>query len=130
MAGAAKFAQIAQIVSRHYADRAPVDSIVVTLDALKGSEPHLAESVLDGLVAGWPDRADAAPALTTPTSLASPPLANRSRPSSATGYWCLPIAGASRRSSRARWKRYSRPFRRRWCPRTLHPPIAPTPLGA
>ena len=59
-----KLGQIVRIVTRHYAERAPVDTIVATLDALKGSEPRLVESVLDGLVAGWPDGADAAvPAL-------------------------------------------------------------------
>ncbi|HEY7119253.1 MAG TPA: PVC-type heme-binding CxxCH protein [Tepidisphaeraceae bacterium] len=59
----AKLAQIVQLVTRHYAGRAPADSIVATLAALKGADPKLAESVLDGLVAGWPDKSDAAPSL-------------------------------------------------------------------
>ena len=37
---AGKLAQIVKIVTRHYADRAPADSIVATLDALKGAEPR------------------------------------------------------------------------------------------
>jgi putative heme-binding domain-containing protein len=58
-----KLAQVVAIVTRHYADRAPIDSIVVTLEALKSAEPELAESVLDGLVASWPEGADKPPAL-------------------------------------------------------------------
>jgi putative membrane-bound dehydrogenase-like protein len=61
--GAGKLAQVFKIVTRHYADRAPGDSIVHTLEAIKGADPALAESVLDGLVAGWPEKADAAPRL-------------------------------------------------------------------
>ncbi|HEV2293201.1 MAG TPA: PVC-type heme-binding CxxCH protein [Tepidisphaeraceae bacterium] len=56
-----KLAQAVKIVARHYAEGAPADTIVATLDALKGVETDVAENVLDGLVAGWPDRADAAP---------------------------------------------------------------------
>ena len=41
-------------ITRHYASRAPVDSVVSTLSALRGAEPSLAGFVLNGLVAGWP----------------------------------------------------------------------------
>ncbi len=43
------------IVTRHYAARAPVDSVVATLASLRGSDEALAAFVLDGLVKGWPD---------------------------------------------------------------------------
>jgi putative heme-binding domain-containing protein len=61
--GAGKLPQIVRIVARHYADRAPVDSIIATLGAVRGADAKLAEGVLEGLVTGWPDRADAAPKL-------------------------------------------------------------------
>jgi putative membrane-bound dehydrogenase-like protein len=62
--GETKLGEVVGIVTRHYADRAPTDSIIATLEALTGAEPRLGENVLNGLVAGWPDRADAAPVLT------------------------------------------------------------------
>ena len=43
------------IVTRHYAARAPVDSVVATLASLRGSDEALAAFVLDGLVKGWPE---------------------------------------------------------------------------
>ena len=47
--------RVVRIVTAHYAQRGPLDSIVSTLEALKGASPGLATAVLDGLVAGWPD---------------------------------------------------------------------------
>jgi putative heme-binding domain-containing protein len=41
-------------VTRHYAARGPVESIVPTLLALKQSDPRLATVVLDAFAAGWP----------------------------------------------------------------------------
>src|SRR5205085_11740020 len=68
LAGAAdadtKLAEIVRIVARSYAARGPAgDSVVTTLAALKGADRDLAASVLDGLVAGWPDGAASAPKL-------------------------------------------------------------------
>ena len=63
----------------------------------------LADSVLDGLVAGWPDRRDAARSSATPTSRRSPSWARRCRRTSATACWCSPSAGGRRRSSPGRW---------------------------
>jgi putative membrane-bound dehydrogenase-like protein len=60
---AGKLGQVVKIVTRHYADHAPGDSIVATLTALKGADAALVENVLDGLVAGWPDKTEAAPKL-------------------------------------------------------------------
>lgn len=45
---------VVNIVTRHYADRAPADSVVQTLGSLKGADQSLITFVLDGLVAGWP----------------------------------------------------------------------------
>ncbi len=42
------------IVTAHYAQRGPVESVVETLAALKNSDPALATVMLEGLVAGWP----------------------------------------------------------------------------
>ena len=52
--------RVITVVTQHYAERAPVDSIVDTLLDLKGATPVLAEVVLEGLLEGWPN--DAAPA--------------------------------------------------------------------
>jgi putative membrane-bound dehydrogenase-like protein len=46
--------QIVRRVTKHYAERGPVDSIVPTLAALKGASPELTTPILDGLVSGWP----------------------------------------------------------------------------
>ncbi|HEX7861411.1 MAG TPA: PVC-type heme-binding CxxCH protein [Verrucomicrobiae bacterium] len=42
-------------VTTHYAQRAPSDSIMATLNDLRGASPDLAAAFLDGLVAGWPE---------------------------------------------------------------------------
>jgi putative membrane-bound dehydrogenase-like protein len=46
-----------RIVTGHYAQRAPVESIVPTLAALKGASPELSLAFLEGLVSGWPQGA-------------------------------------------------------------------------
>lgn len=43
-----------RIVTGHYAQRAPVESVVPTLLALDGASPSLAVPLLDGLAANWP----------------------------------------------------------------------------
>jgi putative membrane-bound dehydrogenase-like protein len=62
-AGAGKLGDVIKLVTRHYADRAPADSIVATLSSIKGADRETAASVLDGLVAGWPDGANSSPKL-------------------------------------------------------------------
>jgi putative membrane-bound dehydrogenase-like protein len=54
--------RVLHIVTTHYAQRGPTDSIVPTLAALKTASPSVAVAVLDGLMSGWPT--DKAPALT------------------------------------------------------------------
>ena len=51
---AGEMGRVVRIVTAHYALRGPVDSIVLTLTALKGASPALTLSVLDGLMSGWP----------------------------------------------------------------------------
>ncbi len=46
--------RVARLVTRHYAERGPVDSIVSVVSALKGASPALTATILDGLTAGWP----------------------------------------------------------------------------
>ncbi len=46
--------RVVRVVTGHYAQRGPSDSIVPTLLALKGASAELAVPILDGLVAGWP----------------------------------------------------------------------------
>ncbi|HTI72225.1 MAG TPA: PVC-type heme-binding CxxCH protein [Candidatus Limnocylindria bacterium] len=53
--------RVVRLVTAHYAQRGPSDTIVQTLVALKGASPGLATAVLDGLVSGWPE--DKAPML-------------------------------------------------------------------
>jgi putative membrane-bound dehydrogenase-like protein len=53
--------RIVRIVTTHYAQRGPVDSIVATLAALKGASPSLVVAILDGLMTGWPE--DKSPSL-------------------------------------------------------------------
>jgi hypothetical protein len=53
--------RIVRIVTTHYAQRGPVDSIVGTLAALKGASPSLVVAILDGLMTGWPE--DKSPSL-------------------------------------------------------------------
>jgi putative membrane-bound dehydrogenase-like protein len=43
-----------RVVTGHYAQRAPVESVVPTLLALEGASPSLAVPLLDGLAANWP----------------------------------------------------------------------------
>ena len=43
-----------RIVTGHYAQRGPVESVVPALLALPGASPALAQPLLDGLAAGWP----------------------------------------------------------------------------
>jgi putative membrane-bound dehydrogenase-like protein len=47
--------RVVRLVTAHYAQRGPTDSIVPTLLALKGASAVLAETVLDGLMSGWPE---------------------------------------------------------------------------
>jgi putative heme-binding domain-containing protein len=58
--------QVLQVVTAHYAARAPVETIVPTLTALAGASPAVAGAILDGLIAGWP--ADKAPRLDEPAA--------------------------------------------------------------
>ena len=58
---AGEVGRVVRLVTTHYAQRAPMDSIVPTLAALRGASPDLAVPVLDGLVSGWPQ--DKAPTL-------------------------------------------------------------------
>jgi putative membrane-bound dehydrogenase-like protein len=58
---AGEVGRVVRLVTTHYAQRGPVDSIVPTLAALKGASPGVATAVLDGLMSGWP--ADKSPAL-------------------------------------------------------------------
>ena len=51
---AGEVGRVVRLVTTHYAQRGPVDSIVPTLAALKGASTELAVPVLDGLVSGWP----------------------------------------------------------------------------
>jgi putative heme-binding domain-containing protein len=60
---AGKLQQVIRVVTRHYADRAPADSIVATLAAVRGADADLAGSILDGLAAGWPEGTGNAPKL-------------------------------------------------------------------
>jgi putative membrane-bound dehydrogenase-like protein len=59
----AKLGEVMRLVTRHYAQRAPSDSIVATLSAVQGADREMAANVLDGLVAGWPDGANSSPKL-------------------------------------------------------------------
>jgi putative membrane-bound dehydrogenase-like protein len=47
--------QVVSIVTRHYAERAPVESVLPTLVSLHGADEDLVSFLLDGLVAGWPE---------------------------------------------------------------------------
>jgi len=51
---AGEIGRVVRLVTTHYAQRAPVESIIPTLTALKAAAPSLAMPVLDGLVSGWP----------------------------------------------------------------------------
>jgi len=58
---AGEVGRVIRLVTTHYAQRAPSDTIVPTLAALKGASPSIAVAVLDGLMSGWPS--DQAPTL-------------------------------------------------------------------
>jgi len=58
---AGEVGRVVRLVTTHYAQRGPVESIVPTLAALKGASPGVATAVLDGLMSGWP--ADKSPSL-------------------------------------------------------------------
>jgi putative heme-binding domain-containing protein len=47
--------RVVRLVTAHYAQRGPVESIIPTLSALKGASPELGAAFLDGLVSGWPE---------------------------------------------------------------------------
>ena len=49
--------KVVQVVTTHYADRGPTESIVGTLTALKGVPVEVATVILDGLMSGWPEGA-------------------------------------------------------------------------
>jgi hypothetical protein len=51
---AGEVGRVVRLVTNHYAQRGPVESILPTLVALNGASPALAVPVLDGLVSGWP----------------------------------------------------------------------------
>lgn len=54
--------RVVRLVTGHYAQRVPVDSVLQLLSRLKGASDAVAATLLDGLVAGWPE--GKAPALT------------------------------------------------------------------
>jgi putative membrane-bound dehydrogenase-like protein len=47
--------RVVRLVTTHYAQRGPVESILQTLASLKGASAQLGGAFLDGLVAGWPE---------------------------------------------------------------------------
>jgi putative membrane-bound dehydrogenase-like protein len=51
---AGEVGRVIRIVTSHYAQRGPTDSIVPTLAALSGASPSISVAVLDGLMSGWP----------------------------------------------------------------------------
>ena len=51
---AGEIGRVVRLVTTHYAQRGPVESIIPTLAAVKAASPTLAVPVLDGLVSGWP----------------------------------------------------------------------------
>jgi putative membrane-bound dehydrogenase-like protein len=53
--------QVVRVVTSHYAQRGPVESIIPTLAALRDAPVTLAVPILDGLVSGWPQ--DTAPVI-------------------------------------------------------------------
>ncbi|HBP57837.1 MAG TPA: hypothetical protein DD687_18080 [Verrucomicrobiales bacterium] len=52
---AGELGRVIRVVTSHYAQRGPVDSIVGTLTALKNASPDLATLVLDTLRSSWPE---------------------------------------------------------------------------
>jgi putative heme-binding domain-containing protein len=51
------------IVTSNYARRAPTDSVVATLAALRSADGRLAQAVVQGMADGWPDGRESAPKL-------------------------------------------------------------------
>src|SRR6185369_9685948 len=51
---AGEIGHVVRLVTTHYAQRGPIESIVPTLASLKGASPSLATAILDGLMSGWP----------------------------------------------------------------------------
>jgi putative membrane-bound dehydrogenase-like protein len=49
-----KVIEIAAIVAEHYARGGPADTVASIMDALKSAQPRIAETILSGLVKGWP----------------------------------------------------------------------------
>jgi len=47
--------RVVRLVTGHYAQRAPIESILPTLASLRGASPEVGAAVLDGLVNGWPE---------------------------------------------------------------------------
>jgi putative heme-binding domain-containing protein len=84
------------IVTNNYARRAPVDSIVATLSAIKNSDPRLAEAAVRGLADGWPADRSAAPNLSErdvsdlKAIMASLPAESRERLASLAIRWGRP----------------------------------------
>ena len=48
---------VVRVVMTHYASRGPAESVVTLLARMRGADPMLAEAMLAGLVAGWPETA-------------------------------------------------------------------------
>jgi len=48
---------VVRVVMTHYASRGPAKSAVALLARMRGADPLLAEAMLDGMVAGWPEKA-------------------------------------------------------------------------
>jgi putative heme-binding domain-containing protein len=91
---AGEVGRVVRLVTAHYAQRGPVDSIVATLASLNGASPALAVPVLDGLVSGWPE--DKAPKLgsrekkTLTSLMASMPESMRDRLLALSQRWNQP----------------------------------------
>ncbi|MBI4662751.1 MAG: ThuA domain-containing protein [Verrucomicrobia bacterium] len=51
---AGEVGRVIRLVTAHYAQRGPMESIVPTLVSLRGASSGLAVPILDGLVSGWP----------------------------------------------------------------------------
>jgi putative membrane-bound dehydrogenase-like protein len=52
---AGEVGRVVRLVTSHYAQRGPVESIIPTLGAIKDASDALAVPMLDGLVLGWPE---------------------------------------------------------------------------
>lgn len=47
--------RVIRVVTGHYSQRGPTDTILPTLASLKGASPEVGGAFLEGLVAGWPE---------------------------------------------------------------------------